>query len=125
MNPEVKELWIAALESGEFSQTQNRLRDDDGYCCLGVLCELAVQRGVIEPAKKLHEDSDTFCYDDAEVVLPTSVMEWAGLQSDSGSLSTGISIWDHYSFKAVSLAQLNDEANYDFKQIAQVIREQF
>lgn len=36
---EIKRKWVAALESGEYKQTQNRLYDPatKGFCCLGVL----------------------------------------------------------------------------------------
>ena len=40
---EIEELhkkWVEALRSGEYKQTQNKLHDKDGYCCLGVLCEV-------------------------------------------------------------------------------------
>jgi hypothetical protein len=32
--------WIAALRSGEYSQDRGALRTDDGFCCLGVLCDV-------------------------------------------------------------------------------------
>lgn len=35
---------VAALRSGEFYQTQGRLRRDGSYCCLGVGCELYSQK---------------------------------------------------------------------------------
>jgi hypothetical protein len=40
MNPEVKKVWISALRSGKYAQTQGSLRQGDRYCCLGVLCDL-------------------------------------------------------------------------------------
>lgn len=40
MNQEIKEKWVAALCSGDYKQGQGRLRDDDGFCCLGVLCNI-------------------------------------------------------------------------------------
>lgn len=36
-----KEEWIAALRSGEFKQGKSRLVSNDGYCCLGVMCEVS------------------------------------------------------------------------------------
>jgi hypothetical protein len=32
--------WAEALESGKYAQTKRRLRDTDGYCCLGVALEI-------------------------------------------------------------------------------------
>jgi hypothetical protein len=35
-------IWIEALRSGKFEQTKERLQDKDGYCCLGVACEVLI-----------------------------------------------------------------------------------
>ena len=32
--------WIAALRSGEYNQTTLTLKDNYGFCCLGVACEI-------------------------------------------------------------------------------------
>jgi hypothetical protein len=40
MDPEIKAKWIAALRSGDYSQTESYLRNYHGFCCLGVLCDL-------------------------------------------------------------------------------------
>ena len=39
MDIELRDRWIAALESGEYEKGKRVLRDsyDDTYCCLGVL----------------------------------------------------------------------------------------
>ena len=37
MNPEVKTKWLEALRSGKYKQTEGRLRDSVGHCCIGVL----------------------------------------------------------------------------------------
>lgn len=44
---EVYDLWIEALRSGEYRQGRGRLRNVTGteFCCLGVLCDLAVKDG--------------------------------------------------------------------------------
>lgn len=38
--------WLAALRSGEYRQAPGALQagDTSGFCCLGVLCDLAVKR---------------------------------------------------------------------------------
>lgn len=39
MTPELKARWIEALRSGEYRQARNAMnRDNESYCCLGVLC---------------------------------------------------------------------------------------
>lgn len=40
LDPAFKRAWIAALRSGTFKQTQQRLKTPDGHCCLGVACEI-------------------------------------------------------------------------------------
>ena len=42
MVPEIKKRLIVALRSGDYKQTRGALCEDGGYCCLGVLCELAM-----------------------------------------------------------------------------------
>lgn len=37
---ELKDKWLTALRSGEYSQTTGTLRDENGMCCLGVLCDI-------------------------------------------------------------------------------------
>jgi hypothetical protein len=39
----IKKSWVKALMSGEYNQTTETLYnpDEDAYCCLGVLCEVA------------------------------------------------------------------------------------
>ena len=45
MNQEFVARWVAALRSGEYAQTTGRLRDDAGYCCLGVAFDLLAKDG--------------------------------------------------------------------------------
>lgn len=45
MNPEIKQRWVAALRSGEYPQAKSALRSSDGFCCLGVLCDVIAPDG--------------------------------------------------------------------------------
>lgn len=36
-----QEAWLQALESGEYQQTTEVLRDENGFCCLGIACDLS------------------------------------------------------------------------------------
>lgn len=35
-----KDNWIKALRSGDYGQTQGTLHSPEGFCCLGVFCEI-------------------------------------------------------------------------------------
>lgn len=41
----LKDKWVTALRSGEYTQGRGGLRINDTFCCLGVLCDL------IDPTK--------------------------------------------------------------------------
>ncbi|MEK6860550.1 MAG: hypothetical protein AABY07_01135 [Nanoarchaeota archaeon] len=72
MNPEIKKKWIEALESGKYQQATGALKVDDGYCCLGVLCDLHRKQ-----MKKKGWNNGRYlgdCY-----YLPDAVRNWAGL----------------------------------------------
>jgi hypothetical protein len=124
MNPDVKAKWLAALRSGRFKQATGALRRnltvdgrnlpvDYAYCCLGVLCEIAVKEGVIPPA-----DPEGF-YDEESMTLPIRVREWAGINGYNPS----IPYRRDPDGKAISsLAEANDKG-YSFNQIADLIEE--
>jgi hypothetical protein len=108
MNPEIKARWTAALRSGEYQQSTEYLHYKNGYCCLGVLCELAVQDNIIPPAINL---GDSWAYDGAEKLLPDKVIAWAGLHEDDPAVK--------FNFET-GLAELNDDG-HDFNELADLI----
>jgi len=48
MKPTKKQIqkWVLALRSGEYSQTKGTLQDEQGYCCLGVACDIFIPKGL-------------------------------------------------------------------------------
>ncbi len=127
MNSQVKEKWIAALRSGEYQQGDGKLRNRDGYCCLGVLCDLYSKekntkwefRGDDET---IHLPMDYWYFDGESEFLPKSVMEWAEIEADCPEVAVededaGESIYD-------SIANLND-SGYSFSALSNIIEEQF
>lgn len=40
MNPIWKDRWVTALRSGDYSQGMGNLMAQEGFCCLGVLCDI-------------------------------------------------------------------------------------
>lgn len=88
MRKELAQRWIDALRSGEYTQGRNFLRrpgaagDPDLYCCLGVLCEIAVQDKVIRPSMigVGCNDNSVYIYEGfAEQIPPQKVAEWSGV----------------------------------------------
>lgn len=101
MNPEIKARWVRALREGQLEdgtpieQGKRRLETEDGkFCCLGVLCKIAVADGVIE-RRIVHDPHPAgpawpIQYGTGEPgpfgnwessILPFPVAEWAGLNA--------------------------------------------
>jgi len=40
----IKDEWLAALRSGKYEQGRYRLRTENQYCCLGVLCDILKEK---------------------------------------------------------------------------------
>lgn len=78
MNKEVKEKWVAALTSGEYKQGSHALKDNDRYCCLGVLCDLYAK----EKAIPSFDVDGVFLEERA--LLPKEVMAWAEIEDPAG-----------------------------------------
>jgi hypothetical protein len=114
MNQEIKAEWVKALRSGEYEQTRGYLRHDDGYCCLGVLCDLAVKAGVIpapipaaKPGAWLYGPEEDRCWG----MPPSAVYAWVEMED---------SIFGDDPFD--DLAGANDNGS-PFTQIADMIEE--
>lgn len=114
MKRDIADKWIQALLSGKYKQGTNYLRTvDNRFCCLGVLCELAIQEGIIPQAKLNHYYNNDVGYtyqDNYKSVLPDEVMKWAGMKNYNGEISD-----------SQTLSSDNDNGD-DFKTIAQTIR---
>src|SRR5687767_1246645 len=125
MDSSIKEQWVTALRSGEYDQGKGQLSASGTYCCLGVLCELAVKAGVTKrfsPADaryptQLVSYGQGDGYDDGTVsYLPTEVAEWAGLHDTNPVFEAqGMTMW---------LSNLND-AGSSFEEIADDIETHF
>lgn len=112
MDPDIKNEWIERLRSGTIPQTINRLgRADGSRCCLGVLCDIAVEHNVITVTT---EHRDLPLYDDEDSVLPFRVMRWARLDTIDEGRNGHIEAVDE------PLSSMND-TGMTFDQIADVI----
>jgi hypothetical protein len=97
----VYQLWIDALRSGKYKQTQGTLKNDEGFCCLGVLCDLARLDGGPHWEKDWTENYFLNNFGD----LPKVVKEFMGL--DEGDVAR--------------LINKNDNQEQSFEQIANFI----
>lgn len=114
MNPEVKEKWLTALRSGEYPQTKGALHNTEGYCCLGVLCDIAAKEGIVNelPPGEYHLYGT---FNGASSYLPVEVRVWAGLWDEQGNPSTDVYL---------GLPTVNDNGG-TFEEIADLIQERY
>lgn len=113
MDPEWKAKWVEALRSGKYKQGQYKLRDEDQFCCLGVLCDLV--DNTAWSVRDFHEAYDEVPSQRIGKVVGFKEMEPyiydtnpdVGLSGDEGT---------------ITLAQLND-AGATFAEIADIIEE--
>lgn len=146
MDKELKDKWVAALRSGEFTQTTGTLERleehttsfgkklQPGFCCLGVLCKVA------ELPRRLNAAGDCALYmdmdrgishrynDESSGDLPIGFAHSQDLTSD-GRLRKPVVVRKERDDEMVdciydSLVALNDDAGFTFEQIAKVIEEQ-
>lgn len=117
----IKKMWCEALRSGVYKQHRGGLANDyvHGFCCLGVLCDLAVREGITE--KRRRDENGDVWYGGAGVVpraseLPIDVQMWANI-GPLGLFGDPIGIFS-------SLAELND-SGASFHEIAKIIEERF
>lgn len=129
MNPDIKAQWVAALRSGEYTQTKGYLHrtepDGDtpaGYCCLGVLCDIAEKAEVVTGEiidSGLHAPKRLRYYDGDAQTLPGNVVVWSGIGDENPIVEVYIN-----SLRSETLATLNDSHGYTFAQLADVIEAQ-
>ncbi len=122
--------WAKALRSGEYKQGMRTLNKQDArsgqhlWCCLGVLCDLAVAEGVISPPTTVEYGAVLYGYGNKNVatrtkkvgfstgLIPSDVVRWVGLQTADGTF--------HIPTGNTSLAAAND-SGMNFESIADLI----
>lgn len=114
MDEKLKNLWLAALESGHYRQVSNQLKSGDEYCCLGVLADVCLQNDMVPEGVVIR-------------LRPYGTMEIghnglfsAGYLGHSNELSDSFGLTAK---QARKLASLNDTGQ-DFPAIAAYIREE-
>lgn len=103
--PTKKEItnWCNALRSGKYKQTKDILQDENGYCCLGVLCKTQI------PKYKLTLKSKNLMYGLAPSSQENARIWMKKINKDFKYLT------NH------SLSALNDYLDFTFDEIADVL----
>ena len=119
MNPEVKAKWLEALRNGKYKQGRAFLRTENGFCCLGVLCDLYQKEhseisqwkgnGFHSINGKRNEEHWT--------TAPPVVEEWADFPIHESFRVPDLEI-------KYTLMSMNDGLGMNFSEIADVIEKQ-
>lgn len=119
LKPEIKKRWQKAL--GEYPQAQGKLRTPDGFCCLGVLGDLAVQDGLAHWNESLKLVVNDY---EEDVEFPECLLSWAfqDIKFVTENLTTSTSF--EYTESCKCLAKDNDTGS-SFAEISQLIGEHF
>lgn len=108
MDDKLKKKWIDALRSGKYKQTTGALRrqsdNEVGYCCLGVLCEVAGLERIGNYYSSRHFRMEGSITD-------TSLQREWGLDKKVVHLGENAELQD-------KLVALNDDSEKSFEQIA-------
>ncbi len=124
MDSSLKQRWVRALRSGKYTQATGALRTEDGFCCLGVLCDVYdPENWTLAPHEELGHESQEWHYKSTnrpndrtywKDVLPNEIVEFAGF--DTGNPEVPYEVCDG----KTSLAVINDRGA-TFAQIADLI----
>lgn len=120
MDKELKTEWIKRLESGKYSQGTEKLRgvdEDDqdqetgdaSFCCLGVLCDIFMDRGlgewngqVFEPDYSVFGSRAPYEYHGLEGELNDVVLAYVGMTNEQQQHLVGMNDNDGYNFDEIA-----------------------
>lgn len=107
--------WLDALRSGKYKQTKQMLRDKQGFCCLGVGCDVVDPTCWLDPVSKSGEYAYRGYDGKYEAIVsslpPRSVVEALGLSASV--------------FAVAAVAAMNDEKGKSFVEIADYLEEKY
>lgn len=123
-NKENLRLWVAALRSGDFTQTTGaleELQDDDTvrHCCLGVVCRVALKNGLELDVTNASPIAPMAKFDGEHGYLPQKVRDWLGITGRDPQL-----LFEGDFHGAAALNDSTDK-NLTFNDIADLIEKTF
>lgn len=109
--------WVEDIETTDEQQIKSYLHTDEGFCCLGRLCEVA---GLDSEIIDVHSPNRYFSYGEGmtsnSVMPPPEAYDWLGIEEDERVFGE--------TFDLGKYATMNDEGK-TFKEIGAQIREDF
>lgn len=116
-----RKLWVEALRSGNYAQARGVLKSANGFCCLGVACNvyLETEAPTIDDKWVADESGAWFFYHTEgrnNGVLPDVVRDWLGLRRNNGRF-----IDPNEASSVTSLISKNDMGLASFATIADII----
>lgn len=130
MNDLVKRKWAQALRSGMYDQSKHALRKEDGFCCLGVLCDVLSGEvgGKWKHTSSHLEDLEFHTAASEHPVtesLPKPVQKRAELDEPNPQVPVPENASDEHfrDESTTTLAELNDQG-YSFEEIADIIEKE-
>lgn len=142
LKPEIKERWVNALRSGKYRQGKTELVQPDCklgeglvYCCLGVLCDLASEDGVVPKLSSLYS-TDRWPTDESGTTVSPAEWRWtqeedSGLPCDAvvewafGAAVDNIPRYLYYSDTSRKTLYYMNDTGSSFEEIADVIEMEF
>ena len=110
MNIEVKKKWVAALRSGDYKQGQGHLKGGDGFCCLGVLCDLHSKE--VDHYGWQEQQGGVYSYQGRTGTITNEVSGWADLPVSNDTCGILVSMNDGGGDYALDGKDFNYIADY-------------
>lgn len=131
VNKDRLKLGLEALRSGEYIQGQRALapivttsdgREEQRFCCLGVLCEVAIKNGLdtVESVEAILQKGYRNVEDEGSdesvtySILPQEVRDWYGFSTSVPA----VNVIEQRGVSSYEVTHLNDISGWSFDQIA-------
>lgn len=119
MKPNVVNIrkWVRALRTTKKRQATGFLHTNDGFCCLGIACEVALRNGVkIKVERDSDSSDDDFCvsYGGNSSLLPPKVRAFFGFKEMDPTIA-----FDEGG--SVTASTANDDKKWNFRKIADAV----
>jgi hypothetical protein len=112
MDPKWKKRWVKALRSGKYKQDVGQLKSNQGFCCLGVLCDVVTKT---KDGGGTWDSTNSFNFKNTSGhgCIPRALVDFVGLVDTNPEVASG--------GKKRDLATWNDDHRFTFEQIANII----